>query len=161
MKKYLLAVLAVLAVSLGVAPAAQAYPDAVMTLSLSDSTVVSGASFSVSATSDVNCSFDATFNGATRTGTGTTFNASFTAPTVDQREVIPVTVTCTQSDGTTTSRSANVTVLPPASQGAGASSALPSTGGPNVGLLGAALALLLGGVGFLVVSRRRRRTTTH
>lgn len=158
MKKYVLTVLAVLAVSFGFAPAAQAYPDAALTITLSDSTVVSGASFSVSASSDVNCAFDATFNGGTKTGSGTTFDASFTAPSVTQRERMPVTVTCTQSDGTTTSRSANVTVLPPASQGA-SSAGLANTGGPNVGLLGAALALLLGGAGFLVVSRRRRTAT--
>lgn len=158
---------------------AQAYPDASITVEISDTTVVSGERFTVKAQANVDCDWDATFDGKKRTGSGATFKTSFTAPHVKAKTVEKLTVGCTYDTASGgqaapsrshTSRSFDITVLPKSAQGgphanagsgthptssAHSSGFLPGTGGPFLWLLVLALVLILAGT--YVVRRRRAR----
>lgn len=171
MKKYFAALAAGLVAMLGVgvaAPAQAAYPEPTFTLSLSATTVVSGGTFTASVKADTTCTFTIDFNGASKSGAGTSFSNTFTAPTVSKKTVLPLTATCDTAVAAgrgmasvkteVFTRSVNVTVLPAASSGSGSTgggSTMPNTGGPNEWLLIGGLALLAAGAGTVVATRRR------
>ena len=157
--------LATLFMLFGFAPAAQAYPEGVCDLEVSAQVVNSGET--VSATShysvvDSSARKQAgddvhwvlTFNGDSRTGTGETFTASFTAPDVTKPSSFKLTSTGTGPAGTC-SRSVNVTVLPNGSVSPpGGGGGLPNTGGPALWLLIAGLGLVGGGAVAIRMSRK-------
>lgn len=76
-------------------------PSIEVALSNSTTTQVEGGNFTinVSSGSDTVCDWTVTFNGTARTGTGSSFSASFTAPQVDKKTQFPVTITCSYDDG--------------------------------------------------------------
>ncbi len=157
---------------------AQAYPDASITVEISDTTVFSGERFTVKAEANVDCDWTATFAGKKHTGSGVSFKTHFVAPHVKHKTVYKLTVSCsyaTASGGaaapsrSSTSRSYDITVLPKKAQGgpnahgrSGAQPAsahsggfLPGTGGPFLWLLILGLVLVLAGT--IIVRRRRAR----
>lgn len=153
-----------------VASSAQAYPAPGVVVKVNHSTIVSGKTLVVNAHASVTCEWSATFNGQTITGTGTHFQAKFTAPTVQHKTTYTLTTVCdtaTQAGHAgnalmphlqKVTRTTQITVLPVGALAGGAAggSALPNTGGPNGMLIGGALALILAGGGTLLVARRRR-----
>ena len=152
---------------IGLAPAAQAYPEGVCDLEVSAQVVNSGET--VTATShysvvDTSARKQAgddvhwvlTFNGDSRTGTGETFTASFTAPDVTKPSSFKLTSTGTGPAGTC-SRSVDVTVLPDGSVSPpGGGGGLPNTGGPDLWIL--LLGVVLVGAGTAVTLRTRRKS---
>ena len=149
----------------GLAPAAQAYPEGVCDLQVSaqqvngGDTITATSHYSVVDTAARKQAGDdvhwvLTFNGETRTGTGETFKASFTAPEVGKRTSLTLTSTGNGPAGTC-SRSVDITVLPTGSQVTPPGGDLPNTGGPDLWILLAGLGLV--GVGTAVTLRTRRR----
>ncbi|MBO9522568.1 MAG: LPXTG cell wall anchor domain-containing protein [Nocardioidaceae bacterium] len=174
MKKVLLAaatVLVALFATLGVAPAASAYPELTCNLTVDSQVVNEGDTFTATGTAAVveknargaavgdDIHWVMTFNGETRTGAGAVFTQTFTAPNVTKKTVFPLTAK-TSSDAGTCQRTVDITVLPggavvePPGEGPG-EGGLPNTGGPRLILLIAGILLLLGGSGAVVVARRR------
>lgn len=169
--KKITAVLAALGVSLLglalVAPAAQAYPEDSVTVSVNKTTINSGQVLVVRVSADTVCTWTISFGGNVKEDVGTRTVQRFRAPAVDKPTTFPLTVTCTYASpsgaGATAikmadvTRTVDITVLPAKGQGAppAQESGLPNAGGPNVWLLGGGLLLLAGGAGAVVVSRRR------
>lgn len=171
MKRYASLILAGLVAVLGMTALASsaeaqptAYPTHVLKLKLTAQTVVSGKTFTVTATANVNCdSITVTWHGQSATAAGSTITHTFTAPNVKVPTVITLHATCiyTSTSGsagaaisaTTQSlrASANVTVLPVSS-----GVTIPNTGGPSIGWLIAGAAAVLAGVGAMFMGRRRR-----
>jgi LPXTG-motif cell wall-anchored protein len=161
------------------------YGPATIDLSVSPTELTGGETFTGTATSNKDCtSWSVTYDGGTSstnpaTGSGTSISFSFTTNPVSDVENHTVTATCTYDDGTGTSdrstalvpisRSADITVDPagdvspptgpvgpgPDNGGTGTTS-LPNTGGPDLWVLAAGLALLLGGAGAVFRARRAR-----
>ncbi len=179
MKKFasvlVVALLALLA-TLSLAPAASAYPDVAIDLSVNRQTVYGGEQFTSTASSDVDCTWTVEWNGDTRTSGATTqFQTTFTAPDVTKVTEIPLHGTCAYdapsaartnaralAGSSSWSRTIVITVLPagnavaaPGDAGVGAGGDLPNTGGPNFWFLAAGIALLLTGAGAVTVARRR------
>ena len=98
-----------------------------------------------------------TFNGETRTGTGETFTQTFKAPDVTKATVFKLTSVGT-GDAGTCSRTVNITVLPNGSAVTPPGEELPNTGGPDLWILLAGLALV--GAGTAVTLRSRRKVQT-
>ena len=164
-------VAAVVALLVGGAQA-MAYPSCVFDASADKKVVRGGAQVTVSSTANVDCAWTIEWNGVTRTGSGKTFSATYTAPQVSKRTVIDAHVTCTYEDTSCTGEDARdgdaarpalwtktipVTVLPRGGQGgptASASGDLPNTGGPSWYLLAGGLLLLVAGAGAVRASRR-------
>jgi LPXTG-motif cell wall-anchored protein len=169
--KKLIAILAALAATLlslaFTAPAAQAYPEDSVTVSVNKSTLTSGQVLIVRASADTVCTWTVSFAGGQKEDVGFRTTQRFRAPAVDERTTFPLTVTCTYASpsgaGETAikmadvTRTVQITVLPPKGQGAppADTAGLADTGGPNAWLLGGGLLLLAGGAGAVVVSRRR------
>ena len=162
--------LAALVMVFGFAPAASAYPEGVCDLEVSAQVVNSGETITATchysvvdssarkqAGDDVH--WVMTFNGETRTGTGETFTATFTAPEVDSPTSFTLTSTGTGPAGTC-SRSVNLTVLPNGSTEP-PKNPLPNTGGPRLVLLIAGLALVGAGAVSIRVSRKEQRSRRH
>ncbi|WP_310962230.1 LPXTG cell wall anchor domain-containing protein [Nocardioides terrisoli] len=161
-----------------VAPSAQAYPELQLHISVSSHSVTSGATIDFSATSAVSCKWTATFAGETQTGNGKSFSGSFQAPSVTKTTVFTLTISCDTGSTPVAGRAiaghaGNAVMVPkdvvtrsvkivvhPSGQGAATNSGggLPNTGGPNLGILGGGLALLVAGAGTVLYTRRR---TTH
>lgn len=151
-----LTALAGLVSAIGIAPAAHAYPEAVCTLELSAQIVNSGDEFTatcsitvtdsaarVSAASDTEWLM--TFNGETRTGTGSSFTATFVAPAVTERTELTLSSVGTNGD-LTCQRSAMITIVPAGDQVTPPDDdGLPGTGGPRLALLFAGLGLVVAG----------------
>jgi LPXTG-motif cell wall-anchored protein len=177
MKKILslcgVALIALLA-SVGLAPAAHAYPDVSIDLTVNRQVLYGGESFTATGTSDVTCAWNLTWNGVEKSGTGTNgspYVTSYTAPAVTKITKIPLNGTCTYTPPTsrttakasaasaTWHRTIIITVLPrgsavsPPTSGGG--SDLPNTGGPNLLFLLAGLVLFGAGVSAVFVARRR------
>lgn len=152
---------------LGTAPSASAYPDLSCQVTVSRQVLHPGQQFTVTGTtpvavdaqnqqiadSAIHWSFR--WNGVTKTRTGRTASATFTAPRVTGTRHIPLTARnsnpvsdCVKHFDITV---AAVTVSAPHGGGSG----LPGTGGPTFWLLVAGLVLLLGGGGAALSSRRR------
>lgn len=172
MKKFVLscgvALLALLG-SFGMAPAAQAYPDVIIDLTVNRQVLYGGENFTATGTSNVDCSWTTEWNDVVRTGPGTpadAFTTTYTAPEVTQVTKIPLHGTCEYVDPTvraaattaTWERTIMITVLPrgqaapPTDNG---TSDLPNTGGPNLAFLLGGLGLLFVGATAVTVARRR------
>ncbi len=174
MKKLCCVVVAVFVaifVSLGFGSVAQAYPEVQISLSVDNKTVASSGSFTATATSNVDCSWNLAMNDKVRAGGGTRYVTTYTAPRVTEITEMPLTGRCTYtaSEGaaraagelSTWERTVMITVLPaasaapavapPAQNGAD----LPNTGGPNWVVAAGGLTLLLAGATAVTVARRR------
>ncbi|MCW2783630.1 MAG: hypothetical protein JWP74_147 [Marmoricola sp.] len=162
-----LTALAAAAVTLGVAPAASAYPDLTCNLTVNHQTVVAGKTFTVTGTAaDIekaaraaatgdDISWVMKFNGDTRTGTGTTFVQKFKAPVVSKPTVLPLVARATSTAGTC-QHTLNLTILPTGVVTPPGSGTLPNTGGPRLILLIGGLVLVLAGGGAVWGSRKGR-----
>ena len=168
MKKYAAILAAALLALLGLAafaPSANAYPQPVLYLKVSSNVVVSGHTFMLTASTQVNCDvLTISWNGQTYSGSGSKFKHKYKAPIVTSQVVITAKATCTY--GTTsggvghsiTAQSLatnpaylNVTVVPAHGKGG----KLPNTGGPSIGWLIGGIAALLAGAGAMFAGRRR------
>jgi LPXTG-motif cell wall-anchored protein len=147
----------------GLAPAAQAYPEGVCDLEVSAQVVNSGESITATCTYSVvdnsarksalsDTTWVMTFNGETRTGTGETFTQTFTAPSVTEPTTFALKSTGT-GDAGTCSRTVNITVLPDGSVVSPPGDDLPNTGGPNLWILLAGLGLVVAGTAVTLRSR--------
>jgi hypothetical protein len=163
--------LATLLMVFGFAPAASAYPEGVCDLEVSAQVVNGGETitatchYSVVDTSarkqageDIH--WVMTFNGETRTGTGETFTASFTAPDVTKPTSFTLTSTGTGPAGTC-SRSVNITVLPNGTVEPPTHGHMPNTGGPRLILLIAGLGLVVAGGVSIRMSRKEQHSRHH
>lgn len=177
MKKYALGVVAALVAALvvlmpgqGAHAAQDPYQDAICSIALSTSQVVSGESFTVTVTADRPVDLSVTFQGETRSrANAQELTATFRAPNVDRPQTLQVTASC---DGNP--RAVGIEILPAgisdggvpgqggsdlAGSGSGAGESalgalLPRTGGAPFWLLLLGIALALAG-GAVVVRRRR------
>ena len=174
MKKFGAIVAALAATLLGLVaftPVAQAAPSAYPTPNLSVSvnphTVVSGHTFTISASSSVTCSpLTITFGGVTKSGVGKSLTATFTAPSVSKTTTFAATIKCTYitasgvkgaailAKTSTTTRTVLVTVTP-AGSSSGGGVGLPNTGGPNVWWFIAGGGAVVLGLGAVIASRRK------
>jgi LPXTG-motif cell wall-anchored protein len=160
---------------------AQAYPEAQIDLHVDHQTVTSGESFTATASSDVQCSWELEWDHKVSRGessSGSNFVTTFKAKPVRTTTQIPLKGTCTydDSDGQRTSqtRTVQITVEPKrtgsvqvsapgngsaSSHGsaahASAGSDLPNTGGPNRLFLAGGLLLLVSGATAVTLARRR------
>jgi len=164
---------------------AQAYPACGVSLSLNNSTVVGGKSFTFKADAgETDCAWTVTYRGKTKTGSGTSITGSFSTPDVDKTTSSKIVAKCTheatESSAATASASSDVTpafystgtatalqavdVTCPISatvtllaDGVGdeGDSALPDTGGSKLWLLALGGALVVGGAGVTYAARRR------
>lgn len=167
------ALIALLAVA-GLAPAAHAYPDVNIDLTVNRQVLYGGETFTATGTSDVTCSWHLTWNDVARTGQGTDgspFVTTYTAPAVTKVTKIPLHGTCTYTQpsarkaakaartaasAATWERTIMITVLPRGSAvSPPAGSDLPNTGGPNVLYFLVGIGLLTMGAGAVVVARHR------
>lgn len=180
MRKYPAVVLAALVSMMSamlIAGPAQAYPQQAVHIHFHvDHQVVHGGSTVTGFTSaDVRCDWTVTFLSQSASGSGKRFRHEFATPKVHKRTVYPMRATCrytsSQGDPKTWTGTIPITVVPtgdPLHQGAAGagvnaappaggalSGLLPNTGGPAFWVLLAGLALLLGGAGVLLSSRRR------
>lgn len=167
----LVGVVAILA-SVGLAPAAHAYPDVSINLTVNRQVMYGGESFIATGTSNVACAWDLEWNGSVHTGSGNAsaaYRTTYTAPAVTKITKIPLHGTCTYTDpnvrssaravarAATWQRTIIITVLPrgsatlPPNDGAN----LPGTGGPNLLFLLGGLALLFTGATAVTLARRR------
>lgn len=165
MKKVLLAsaaaLVAVLA-TLGFAPAASAYPELTCNVTVDSQVVYEGEQFTATGTVEeqsdgADIHWVMTFNGETRTGTGTVFAQTFTAPDVSATAKFALTAKVTSPSGTC-QHSVDITVLPTGAvvePPGGSEGGLPNTGGPRLIFLIAGVALLVGGTGAVASARRR------
>ncbi|HEU4567922.1 MAG TPA: LPXTG cell wall anchor domain-containing protein [Marmoricola sp.] len=157
--------------------AAEAYPQTQPRVHLNHQTVIEGSTLVIHADAVPGCTpWTFTFNGVTRTVNGKHVTVRFKVPKVDRKTTYDLTWSCNQvgaQGGGGTSIAVRtqlfgpytvaVTVLPRGAQAAAGTpsngSALPNTGGPNVGLLAAGGVLVLGGAAAMGVGLRRRRVT--
>lgn len=177
MKKFFVScgvALVALLATIGIAPAAHAYPDVTIDLSVNRQVLYGGENFIATGTSNVSCAWNLEWNGAVHTGSGSfgsPYSTTYTAPAVTQITKIPLHGTCTYTSptsgraaraavaGTQWTRTIIITVLPPASavspptQNGGGD--LPNTGGPNILFLLGGLVLLATGATAVTVARRR------
>lgn len=164
------------------ASSAGAYPGCVFEASADKRVVASGSDVTIGSSANAECDWSIEWNGTTRTGSGMSFSATYTAPVVSRSTVIDAHVTCTYEDTACTptgnarmaanARTATwAETIPvrvnPAAQGGGTSTAtagdsgvLPNTGGPSLFLLLGALLLLAAGGGAVYASRRQTAEAT-
>lgn len=156
---------------LGVTPAATAYPEQTCTVSVDHQQVYPGETFTAYGqaggvdaanqpvpASSFKWSFE--WNGVTKQRTGASVKVSFRAPKVTRSRTITLTARSSSPAGDCV-RHIDITVVsasvsgPKSGGSGGASGGLPGTGGPEFWILAAGLALVLGGGGAVVASRRR------
>lgn len=168
------ALIALLAAA-GLAPAAHAYPDANINLTVNRQVLYGGETFTATGTSDVSCDWHLSWNDVVRTGQGSEgspYRTTYTAPAVTKVTKIPLHGTCTYTQPTarqaaaraprssavsaTWERTIMITVLPQASAVLPpTASDLPNTGGPNFLFFLAGVGLLMVGASAVVMARRR------
>lgn len=156
---------------LGLAPAAQAYPEVVIDLEVNHNVRYGGEKFTATASANVDCDWTLEWNGDSRDkGQAKNFTTTYTAPQVAKVTKIPLHGTCDYllPDGatpvtgraaagpmTTWNRTIVITVLP---RGSAVSSPgdgeLPNTGGPNLWLVVAGLGLVAGGSAVVIRTKR-------
>lgn len=161
----------------GLAPAAQAYPDVNFNLTVNRQVVYGGQTFTATATSNVTCDWTLVWNGqrsdTTRTHTSSLFVTTYTADAVTKVTKIPLEGTCRYTVPTeraaagaharlaaraTWHKTIMITVLPRGSAlPPTTDTGLPNTGGPSIWLLVAGFALA--GSGAIAVARSRRAVT--
>lgn len=152
--------------------AAQAYVDPTIDVTVSDTTVVEGSTFTASASSNISCEgWTLSFDGTAEKGAGKTFSTGFKAPDVAKKTKFPLVGTCAYDDtklssapaaanaatvvpaaSRALSRTITITVLPEGKDGDGA---LPDTGGSNLPLLLIGGMLVVAGGGVTYAARRR------
>jgi len=153
--------------------AAQAYVEPTIEVSVSDTTVVEGSTFTAKASSNISCDgWTLAFDGTAEKGSGKVFSADFTAPDVSKTTKLPLVGTCGYDDTKLSSAPATAanaaTVVPAASQalsrtititvlpkGGDGDGALPDTGGSNLPLLLIGGMLVVAGGGVTYAARRR------
>ena len=159
---------------IGLAPAAQAYPEVIIDLTAQPTVLYGGETFTATATSNVDCDWTLEWNGASRDKNASQeFVTVYTAPEVTKITKIPLHGTCvyelpegaTPVTGrtsaaaagplTTWKRTIMITVLPRGSAVNPPGEDLPNTGGPNLWILLAGLGLV--GAGTAVTLRSRRK----
>lgn len=153
------------------------YPDPPLVITIDDADIIGGTTFKYKVTSgSVDCDFTVTYADgraagvpATQTGSGTSISGSYKTKVVKSVFRSPLKVECVYDDGLgaavsasalkTANASATVTLRPVGSDGSDDGSALPDTGGSNLGLflLAGGLVLVGGGVTYLA----RRRQSSH
>ena len=163
---------------IGLAPAAQAYPEVVIDLTAHPTVLYGGETFTATATSNVDCDWTLEWNGDSRDKNASKkFVTTYTAPDVTKITRIPLHGTCVYElpDGatpvtgkvsakaaagplTTWKRTIMITVLPRGSAVSPPGDDLPNTGGPDLWILLAGLGLV--GVGTAVTLRSRRKAQT-
>lgn len=173
------ALVALVAVLAGTS-AAQAYPKATFSFSLSKHTVIGGGSFVATASANVSCSnWTLTFLGQSASGSGKKISHTFTTPVVSAQETRKVRAQCTYTltggasgtavrviDSKSPVLTSEVIILPRTGAGSGsgngsgqtsssAGSGLPNTGGPAFWILIVALLLILAGLVTVIRNRRR------
>ena len=154
----------------GLAPAAQAYPEVQFSASVNKQVVYGLASVTGTAVANVHCDWQIEWNGSTASAIGVKkFTTAFKAPDVKKVTVIPMRFTCAYDANETVTgtrsavnaswtRTINVTVLPRATNAVattGGGTDMPNTGGPSLLFLVGGLALLLAGVAAVAIARRR------
>lgn len=157
-----------LVVSLMWSPAAQAYPEVRIGLSVNRSVLYGGETFTATASANVACAWNLEWNSDARTknaNAGTDFVTTYRAPKVTKVTKIPLEGTCvyTPPSGSRASVAAEtwhntivITVLPASSAvSPPIGSDLPNTGGPNIVFLLGGLVLVLSGVTAVSLARRR------
>jgi LPXTG-motif cell wall-anchored protein len=166
------AVLVALLATIGLAPAAQAYPDVTIDLTAKPQVLYGGETFTATGTSNVDCAWTMEWDGVVRTGAGSSgspFSTIYTADDVTKITKIPLHGTCAYTDpsaraaarasaaAATWKRTIIITVLPRgnAAPPTDNSTDLPNTGGPSFAFLLGGLALLLVGATAVTVARRR------
>lgn len=158
--------LAAMAVALGAAPTASAYPETSCNVTVNAQKVHAGSQLRVTGTSQETTSssprlaaasvhWRATFNGVTKTANATVFHATFAVPSEKVQTQILLTVRAVQPDATDCQKSLNITVLPSGLSVSPPGDHLPNTGGPRLIFLIAGIVLVLGGAGAVWQSRRR------
>lgn len=156
---------------IGLAPAAQAYPEVIIDLTAQPTVLYGGETFTATATANVVCDWTLEWNGDSRTKNASNdFTTVYTAPAVTKITKIPLHGTCvyelpegaTPVTGraaagplTTWKRTIMITVLPRGSAVTPPGEDLPNTGGPDLWILLAGLGLV--GAGTAVTLRSRRR----
>jgi hypothetical protein len=146
---------------------AQAYPDVQVNLTSNREVVYGGQSFTVTASANVNCTWDLTWNDTSRSASGSAVKSTFAAPAVTRITKKPVIGECSYIDASagrsaSTSvvepRQLTITILPAATTAAGpdrSGASLAGTGGPNRAYLIGGVALLFAGATVAIVARRR------
>lgn len=166
----MIALMGVLA-TVGLAPAAQAYPDAQQNLTVDRQSLYGGESFTAFATSNVSCDWTLEWSGESRTQTSEDFTTSFEAPIVTEVTEIPLNGTCVYDSleepraaakaaaVATFEKTIVITVLPQSNAVSppGDDDDLPNTGGPNLWILIAGIASVLAGA-VVIRSAKGRRT---
>lgn len=159
----LVAVLCVLGFS---SPAAQAYPDVRIDLSVDRQRLFGGETFTATATANVDCDWALGWAGETSTASGREFVTAYVAAEVDEVTRIPLRGNCEYDapdarGSETWQRSLMITVLPRGVQVAGPQVAgptaadLPTAGGPDRVFLVGGVVLLFAGATAVTVARRR------
>ena len=168
------ALLGLLAI-IGLAPAAQAYPEVIIDLTAQPTVLYGGETFTATATANVVCDWTLEWNGDSRDkNASNNFTTVYTAPEVTKITKIPLHGTCvyelpegaTPVTGRTAAKAAAgplvtwkrtimITVLPRGSAVNPPGEDLPNTGGPNLWILLAGLGLV--GAGTAVTLRSRRK----
>ena len=108
---------------------AQAYPDCGISLTLNDSTLVGGKTFSFTADAgDVDCDWTVTYRGKTKTGSGTSISGSYSTPVVSKKTTTKITASCEHEleDSSAAASSASASTVTPAFYSAQSSAVLPA-----------------------------------
>ena len=108
---------------------AQAYPDCGISLTLNDSTLVGGKTFSFTADAgDVECDWTVTYRGKTKTGSGTSISGSYSTPVVSKKTTTKITASCEHEleDSSAAASSASASTVTPAFYSAQSSAVLPA-----------------------------------
>lgn len=150
-------------VMLGFSTTAQAYPDVAVNLTADKTVVNGGDKVTVTADSNVACSWSETWNNENRASAGSRFVATYVAPKVTKITKLLVKATCDYVDpdaagratATSWDKDLTITVVPAAAAVTRNAADLPSTGGPGRIWVAGGLVLLLAGASALVVARRR------
>ncbi|MEV7398565.1 LPXTG cell wall anchor domain-containing protein [Aeromicrobium sp. NPDC092404] len=106
---------------------AQAYPDCGISLTLNDSTLVGGKSFSFTADAgEVDCDWTVTYRGKTKTGSGTSISGSYSTPVVSKKTTTKITAACEHEISDASASSASASTVTPAFYSAERSAVLPA-----------------------------------
>ena len=175
------AILAGVFAVVAVAPSAQAYPEPVFQISVNHQVMVGGVPFIGHAKANVAChDWTLTFLDQTASGTGKTFDHTFSTPAVTTKKIYPMHAVCQYTMAAGSAGSAlkvaaqtwtgdiPITLLPKGASAAapvshasgGGGGLLPGTGGPSFWVLLAGLVLVLGGTTAIVRSRRQSHGST-
>ena len=142
---------------------AQAYPNVQASLSASDTELVSGEEFAVTASSSAECDWSLRWDGTSRAVRGTQFQTTFVAPEVTRVTTTRLSGVCNYTDPNGSTKATASTVTPaslvftvrPAATASNNGASLAGTGGPDKMVLLSGVALLVAGATVAMVARRR------